>query len=212
MKYYGFSVLGILLSLYGLTSVSRSIFYGTLRAVDHYVLFGVYSSIKQYKGLQFEIPNTRAASLGHNSSIVHQSVLFENNSSFAVNKTSPTEVPRNNLILPTSMILATSSPIMKSVSNRTQVSTPGNVATNNGKHSNNKEKNRNSRRKPYAAYQRRATNYQRRQGIGPPEYVQCQLDAGGLANKIFGIVSCYVIASLLNATIECTYILSSSLV
>lgn len=129
-----------------------------------------------------------------------------------MNNTSPTEAPRSNPITPTSMIMATNSPIMGYVSNGTLVNTPGNVATNIGKHSSHEEKSSNSRRKPYAAYQRRTTNYQRRQGTGPPEYVQCQLDAGGLANKIFGIVSCYVIASLLNATIECTYILSSSLV
>ena len=210
MKYDGFFVLGILLSLYGLTNVSRSIFYGTLRAVDHYVLFGVYRSIQQYKGLILEIPNTRAASLGHNSSIVHRSVLCENCSSFAVNKTSPTEAPRNNLILPTSVILATSSPIMRSVSNGTQVRTPGNVATNNGKRSRNKKRYSTVRRKPYTGYQRQTPNYHRRQGTGPPEFVHCQLDDGGLANKIFGVVSCYVIASLLNATIECMYLLSSS--
>lgn len=129
-----------------------------------------------------------------------------------MNKTSPTESPPNSSITPTSMILATSSPIMRSVSNGTQVNTPGNVTTIIGKHSSNKEKNSKFRRKPYAAYQRRAPNYQRRQGTGPPEYVQCQLDAGGLANKIFGIVSCYVIASLLNATIECMYLLSFSVI
>lgn len=45
MKYYGFSVLGILLSLYGSTNVSRSIFIGALCVIEYYVLFEICSSI-----------------------------------------------------------------------------------------------------------------------------------------------------------------------
>ena len=34
-------------------------------------------------------------------------------------------------------------------------------------------------------------------------YVECRLGVGGLANKMFGLVSSFVIASLLNATLMC---------
>lgn len=36
-----------------------------------------------------------------------------------------------------------------------------------------------------------------------PRFVECQLSVGGLANKMFGLVSSYVIAALLNAALIC---------
>ena len=36
-----------------------------------------------------------------------------------------------------------------------------------------------------------------------PRFVECQFSVGGLANKMFGLVSSYVIAALLNATLIC---------
>ena len=34
-------------------------------------------------------------------------------------------------------------------------------------------------------------------------YVECRVGVGGLANKMFGLVSSFVIAALLNATLIC---------
>ena len=36
-----------------------------------------------------------------------------------------------------------------------------------------------------------------------PRFVECQFSVGGLANKMFGLVSSYVIAALLNAALIC---------
>ena len=42
------------------------------------------------------------------------------------------------------------------------------------------------------------------QQVDQIRYVEYQFGIGGLANKIFGLVSSYVIASLLNATFICS--------
>lgn len=41
------------------------------------------------------------------------------------------------------------------------------------------------------------------QQVDQKRYVEYQFGVGGLANKIFGLVSSYVIAALLNATFIC---------
>ena len=160
--------------------------------------------------MQFDLFRTRAPNPKQYSSLAYQSVLFDNCSSLAVNNTFPTEVSRNDTVVRTSMIVATNTTVTRSISNVTQKIITGSVNTRVvEKPRIVKRKSSRARRKHYSAYKRRALNNQKRQESDLSKYVKCQLGEGGLANKLFGVVSCYVIASLLNATIICIFSLLS---
>ena len=60
---------------------------------------------------------------------------------------------------------------------------------------------------------RRADNYNQNTKLYHSDvkrYVECRLGVGGLANKMFGLVSSFAIAALLNATLICITVLLRS--
>lgn len=70
-----------------------------------------------------------------------------------------------------------------------------------------------SRNGNHSYNQSRADNYHQNSKIFPSDgkrYVECRLGVGGLANKMFGLVSSFVVASLLNATLICMTVLLRS--
>ena len=65
----------------------------------------------------------------------------------------------------------------------------------------------------YSCVQSRADNYylhSKSFHSDVKRYVECRVGVGGLANKMFGLVSSFAIAALLNATLICITVLLRS--